>query len=275
MHDRKWYLGSGTILLKAIEKYGKENFSKEILENCYSEEELNLKEIFWIKEFNSRDSTIGYNICEGGRGRGKDTPFSETHRENLSKSGKKKWENEEFKEKLSGKNSFFYGTNYYKIWIDKYGKEKADELNLIRSENISKKNKEHWLNENWKKDVVSSRKTHKTTLIEKYGKEEGIKKWNEWIENNGWKHMKGKNMHSIWSDKFGEEIANEKYSRVLEKRRATFADAFKNKLLDKNYSDEELLNIMKDREIFLEKRREQAKKRRERRINENTSLTQN
>ena len=40
------YYGSGTILLLAIKKYGKENFEKTILENCSNENELNLKEIY-------------------------------------------------------------------------------------------------------------------------------------------------------------------------------------------------------------------------------------
>ena len=33
------YLGSGKLLLKAVRKHGKENFSREILHTCSSEEE--------------------------------------------------------------------------------------------------------------------------------------------------------------------------------------------------------------------------------------------
>lgn len=40
------YLGSGTILKQAINKYGKENFKVEVLEECNSKEELNEKEIY-------------------------------------------------------------------------------------------------------------------------------------------------------------------------------------------------------------------------------------
>lgn len=47
-------------LYKAIRKYGLENFSFEVLEEC-SIEELNEKEDFWINKYNSIDSDHGYN----------------------------------------------------------------------------------------------------------------------------------------------------------------------------------------------------------------------
>lgn len=60
------YLGSGTILKKAIEKYGKENFSNKILEYC-SEDNILEQEKFWIKELNSK-YPVGYNLTDGGDG---------------------------------------------------------------------------------------------------------------------------------------------------------------------------------------------------------------
>ena len=67
------YLGSGLNLVKAFKKYGKENFKKEILQECYSKEELNEAEKIWIKNLNSRNPNIGYNISLGGHG-GKQPP---------------------------------------------------------------------------------------------------------------------------------------------------------------------------------------------------------
>ena len=62
------YFGSGLLISYSIKKYGKENFKKEILEYCTTKEELNNREKYWIKELNSQDKNIGYNIAFGGEG---------------------------------------------------------------------------------------------------------------------------------------------------------------------------------------------------------------
>ena len=64
----KYYYGSGIKLVKALLKYGKENFSREILEWCSSLEELNQKEKYWIKYLDAKNPLIGYNISDGGDG---------------------------------------------------------------------------------------------------------------------------------------------------------------------------------------------------------------
>lgn len=73
------YLGSGSILKSAIKKYGKENFIKEILEECTSPEYLKEREIYWISKLNSRDPLIGYNISPGGDGFMKGVKQSDEH----------------------------------------------------------------------------------------------------------------------------------------------------------------------------------------------------
>lgn len=60
------YLGSGTILKKAIKRYGKENFHKEILYFCNDKKEMDEMEIWFIEKYNARDQSIGYNIHIGG-----------------------------------------------------------------------------------------------------------------------------------------------------------------------------------------------------------------
>lgn len=62
------YLGSGILLRKAIEKYGKENFSIKILSVCNNLEELNMKEKEFIKKYDAVNSKAFYNIASGGDG---------------------------------------------------------------------------------------------------------------------------------------------------------------------------------------------------------------
>jgi len=57
------YLGSGKLLKRAIQKYGRNNFQKEVLEYCETKEELNEREIFWIEKLKPI-----YNIAKGGSG---------------------------------------------------------------------------------------------------------------------------------------------------------------------------------------------------------------
>lgn len=64
----KEYLGSGIILAKAIEKYGRDNFSKEIIEECESKEKLNDREKYWISYYDAVNSDNFYNLTLGGDG---------------------------------------------------------------------------------------------------------------------------------------------------------------------------------------------------------------
>src|SRR3990167_43024 len=55
------------VILRAITKYGTENFNKEVLYECSSKEEMNEKEKYFIKYFNSKLPN-GYNMTDGGEG---------------------------------------------------------------------------------------------------------------------------------------------------------------------------------------------------------------
>ena len=50
-----------------MRKYGIENFTIEVLEECYSREQLNEREIFWIAKLNCKHPN-GYNLTDGGEG---------------------------------------------------------------------------------------------------------------------------------------------------------------------------------------------------------------
>lgn len=57
------YMGSGKLIKRAIDKYGVENFKKEILHIFDNEEDMNAKE----KELVVINESI-YNVCDGGHG---------------------------------------------------------------------------------------------------------------------------------------------------------------------------------------------------------------
>ena len=51
LKNKENYFGSGVWIKRAIRKHGKNNFIKTILKECYSFEELNNEEIFFIEIF--------------------------------------------------------------------------------------------------------------------------------------------------------------------------------------------------------------------------------
>jgi len=73
------YFGSGDKLKKALKKYGKKNFKKEVLEECSTLEELQKRELYWINKFNATEDPTFYNILstkiplQKGRKRSKKT----------------------------------------------------------------------------------------------------------------------------------------------------------------------------------------------------------
>lgn len=122
------YLGSGKIIKRAIKKYGKENFKKEILEVCANQTELDIKEKYWIQELNTINQDIGYNVSFGGQtGWYKGLKHTEETKRiySLTRKGKLigdkngmygKQHTEETKKKisesLSGENNSFFGKQH-------------------------------------------------------------------------------------------------------------------------------------------------------------------
>ena len=58
--------GDNFKLSRAIRKYGKENFIIEPIDVAYNRDELNEKEVYYIKKYNSLED--GYNMTTGGEG---------------------------------------------------------------------------------------------------------------------------------------------------------------------------------------------------------------
>lgn len=80
-------------LRHAMQKYGKDAFSYEVLEEC-DPAKLDEREQFWIEKIKPE-----YNVMSGGQGRGK--RHSDDTRSKLIKAGKESWEKKSEKEKAS------------------------------------------------------------------------------------------------------------------------------------------------------------------------------
>jgi group I intron endonuclease len=187
--------GSTYYLHRAIRKYGSENFKWEVIYNATSEEELNEKETYFIKEYNT-NSQDGYNLTEGGRGiRG--WKHSELTKEKIkqcaiknnsaqylkkfvqSKEGRKKISlmqlGKTYEMKFGKEKADEIIKEKQKSYIEKYGKQKTD---IIRKK-ISNSNKSHLpsvkakMSKSYKKRLDKSGKRTDITPIGRLGIKNG------------------------------------------------------------------------------------------------------
>ena len=103
------YLGSGVAIRKAIEKYGKENFERIILEYAESPEELNELEAKYVDEEVIKSKRF-YNLETGGKC---NNNVSEETKQKISIASKGHFVSEETKKKMSirmsGENNPMFG----------------------------------------------------------------------------------------------------------------------------------------------------------------------
>jgi hypothetical protein len=92
------YMGSGVYLKSAKEKYGIENFSKEIIAYCHSKKILDILEIEYIKIYREIGKAE-YNLADGGEGGV--YHFTPEQCENVSKALKKALSDPEIRKKYS------------------------------------------------------------------------------------------------------------------------------------------------------------------------------
>lgn len=163
------YMGSGKLLKLAIKKYGIENFTKIILEECNTDQLLNDREIWWIDHTNACNDLKSYNLVPGGTGgdRSKYIPYDKIDYSNHKMTGTKNW----YASLTAEEKSKFYekqSNNRCKGWYV----SKVDDPTEVYVHNISKWCEEH----NIDKSIPTSLNTPGSTLFQKQVKGWRIRK---------------------------------------------------------------------------------------------------
>lgn len=149
--DRIWknYLGSGAVLRKAIDKYGKENFDRNIVCICNSPEELNQAEYDLSVFLDVVESPDWYNLCYGG-GATSGYKHSDELKRAQSKRAKECWMDDEYRQKhidyaktrVGDKNSNYGNHKLAGENNPNYGKKASDETRRKISEALSNPSEE-------------------------------------------------------------------------------------------------------------------------------------
>lgn len=108
----KSYFGSGKKIIGEIYLHGKENFKKEILEECESVDLLDSRESYWIQYFDSANPKRGYNLRYGGH----NSKFNDEFKKNMSNIS-------------SGENNPFFGKKHRADSIKKMSNSKLGDKN--------------------------------------------------------------------------------------------------------------------------------------------------
>lgn len=135
----------------AIKKYGKENFTVEQIDVAATREELDQKEIFWIKHYDSM-SPNGYNLHSGGEHH----EVSEETRQKISNANKGRKLSEECRLKISKAHKGRRRTVEQRKKLSEHWKEQWKNVDFANK--MSKIRKEFCNNPEWKNKVSNSLK---------------------------------------------------------------------------------------------------------------------
>lgn len=188
------YLGSGIALKRAINKYGKENFEVGIIEEINTnQEDLDLREMYYIKKYNAVKDKNYYNHSYGGENEGWDGVNKA-----INISGRPWTKTQSFKDKMRqkqlGKEPWMKGKHHTKESIEKNrqahlgvpstfkGKHHTEET----KRKISEKCKGYKHTEKAKIKMKEFRKTYSSHMLGKHHSEESKLKISEEHKGRKW-----------------------------------------------------------------------------------------
>ena len=201
---------------RALRKYGFDNFVWHIIESYVEDKDkliniLNDREIYWIKKDKTYLPEFGYNMKIGGF----NGLLTEETKAKIGKANRGKHHTEETKQKQReanlGEKSPMYGKSFYDVWLEKYGKEIADQNFLKYKENL---------------------KGRFSGIKGKHLTEETKQKISE--ANTGKKHSK--ETKALWSlQRKGRKLSEETKQKIGEKHRGKkLSEETKKKIGEKN-----------------------------------------
>lgn len=185
----------------AIYKYGEENFEFEIIDTAEIQEELDQKEIYWIKFYKSNKEEFGYNLDSGGKSGG---IKSDSTRQKISKKTKENWEDEEISERMRAglkKASLKWQEKCSSKRVIAICKFCGKEMNLTPYE---ARNKEYCSIECRKADGKYAKQTQNGLLAANIANQQNIEK----------QRISIKEEVLLWCDNNKEQILNAKYNNI-------------------------------------------------------------
>lgn len=223
----KWktYLGSGKAFKNALKMYGKENFSRNILCFCYSEEELNKTEYDLSVFLNVVEDSNWYNLEYGGNG------CSGYHHTEETK--------KHLSEVFSGENHPWYGKHHsaeskQKMSESRKGVEPANK-GKSATEETKQKLRYAWLNRSRTfSDEVKQKMSiaHSVEKNHNYGKRMPDEIRKKISENHA--DVSGEN-----NPNYGKSVSDETKRKISEKAKERYKDKTKHPTYGRHLSEEQ------------------------------------
>lgn len=164
------YKGSGILISRALNKYGFDNFECHILCECFSDEELNEKEKYYISLFDAVDDEQFYNIAPGGQGGDLNSGrvFSEEHNRKISIANTGKVRSDERRKEQS---ELMIGNNYH-TFVNPENRKWSAQRTKLMSEKFSGDGNPMYGKDAWNKGVTMTQEEKEH--LSKIRKEKGI-----------------------------------------------------------------------------------------------------
>ena len=249
------YLGSGKLLGKAIQKYGKENFKNEIIDVASSKEELNQKEKHHISRYKKQFGRDCYNIATGGDGGNVIKHLADDDRERFAEKmraiNKERCSTREFKKQTSERTKTLWLDNTYRAnitskihetWSDEEKREKQRQMITKYYDNADIRAKHsEYSKRRW--ETPNAREVFREQMKTVWTKEKRLEH-SEIVKNATTEvtlQKRSTNSKKMWESKehrrnMSEKIRNARLSEEVNKG----AEARKTKVL-MQFNDEEML----------------------------------